>query len=469
MVFSSPIFFFLFLPLTLLLYALAPRFLRNFVLLFASACFYAFGELQHLALLGVSLVINYIGGIWIAGGVGDARKRRLSVLVATNIAGLLWYKYAGFFATNWNATSDWLGLNLQTAIPNIALPLGISFFTFHAISYLVDVYRRKVEPQRDPFAYALYILLFPQLIAGPIIRYHDIAHQLHERTTRLPDFAEGCRRIIIGLAKKLLVANPMGVVADAIYATPVAELSTGAVWLAAVAYALQIYFDFSAYSDMAIGLCRLFGFRLRENFNYPYIADSIQDFWRRWHISLSTWFRDYVYIPLGGNRQGDLRTHVNLLTVFFLCGLWHGASWNFIVWGLFHGLFLVLERTSWGGVLAKLPGIARTAYTLFVVMIGWVLFRADSLEVAGDILARMFWPSDGRLGGEFIDPLGWLVMVIGILTAGPWLGRTLLSDGGPESSTARQLRAAVAVSVLAGICFVALFSTTYNPFIYFRF
>lgn len=468
MVFSSPIFVFLFLPLTLALYFLVPRGARNIALLLASAVFYLFGELQHWALIATSLVVNYFGGRIIGVAQGRGRLAALWVFVGANLAGLLWFKYAGFLAGNANTLAHWLGLRDVVGVPEVLLPLGISFFTFHAISYLVDVYRRKVEPQRDPFAYALYILLFPQLIAGPIIRYHDIAEQLHSRSTRWADFAEGCRRFVIGLGKKLLIANPMGAVADGVFSTAPIELSTAAVWIGAIAYTLQIYFDFSAYSDMAIGLCRMFGFRIRENFNHPYVAESIQDFWRRWHMSLSNWFRDYVYIPLGGNRHGSWRTALNLLTVFLLCGLWHGASWTFVVWGLFHGAFLAFERTAPGAAIQRLPALFRHAYALLVVIVGWVLFRADTLPQALQLIHRQFVWHEGRSAGSFLDEFGMLVMLLGIVASLPMAGRVVFSF--PEQTGAlRQYAVSISLVVLSLACFVALFATTYNPFIYFRF
>src|SRR6185436_9027443 len=314
---------------------------------------------------------------------------------AVNLASLAFFKYAGFLAANLNALLGATGLG-AVPVPAVVLPIGISFFTFHAISYVVDVYRRDAVAQKGPVEAALYLLLFPQLIAGPIIRYRDIAAQLTARVVDLDGFATGVRRFVVGLGKKMLIANIVAVPADRLFALPAGELTAAHAWLAASCYTLQIYFDFSGYSDMAIGLAQLFGFRFKENFNYPYVSQSIQEFWRRWHISLSAWFRDYLYVPLGGNRVAPGRVYLNLVTVFFLCGLWHGASWTFVVWGLYHGAFLVLERLGLAAWLGRMPRALRHVYALLVVMVGWVFFRAESLSAAAGLLQAMagFSPAD---------------------------------------------------------------------------
>src|SRR5262245_5148881 len=311
----------------------------------------------------------------------------LAIAVAVNLVVLGIFKYANFFADNVNTLL--LALQVQpVVVPRVLLPIGISFFTFHAISYVVDVSRRDATAQKSPVHAALYLLLFPQLIAGPIIRYRDLADQLALRRVTLDDVAYGVRRFIIGLGKKVLVANVVAGPVDKIFAMPFAQLSAAHAWLGIVCYTLQIYFDFSGYSDMAIGLGRMFGFRFPENFRWPYVAASVQEFWRRWHISLSTWFRDYLYIPLGGNRVSPARRYRNLVTVFFLCGLWHGASWNFVIWGLWHGTFLVIERVASSGERRGRPFLSHV-YTLVVVMIGWVFFRADTLSHAVAFLGAM--------------------------------------------------------------------------------
>jgi alginate O-acetyltransferase complex protein AlgI len=377
------------------------------------------------------------------------------------------------------------------AVPRVLLPIGISFFTFHAISYVVDVHRRDATAQKSPVHAALYLLLFPQLIAGPIIRYRDIADQLARRLVTVDDFGYGVRRFIIGLAKKVLVANVVAGPADRIFAMPVAELSTGHAWLGLTCYTLQIYFDFSGYSDMAIGLGRMFGFRFPENFRWPYIAESVQEFWRRWHISLSTWFRDYLYIPLGGNRVSPARRYRNLVTVFFLCGLWHGASWNFVIWGLWHGTFLVIERllatktrrhehdqsSSWlrDFVAIQWP-LWRHVYTMLVVMIGWVFFRADTLPGAVAFLRTMAGLSAAAPTiytlRWYLTPELWLTLAAGVIGSTPWVvavARRLARAEPPPFDWPVSLVSATALTALLVASIVSIAARTYNPFIYFRF
>jgi alginate O-acetyltransferase complex protein AlgI len=359
----------------------------------------------------------------------------------------------------------------------VLLPIGISFFTFHAISYVVDVYRGDAIAQKSPVHAALYLLLFPQLIAGPIIRYRDIAGQLARRRATVDDFAIGVRRFVIGLGKKILIANIVAGPADKLFTTPAAQLTAGQAWLAIVCYTLQIYFDFSGYSDMAIGLGRMFGFHFPENFRWPYIARSVQEFWRRWHITLSTWFRDYLYVPLGGSRTTPARTYANLVTVFFLCGLWHGASWNFVVWGLFHGAFLVLERLGLAAAVKRVWRPLQHGYLLIVVMTGWVFFRAETLGEALGFLKALAGLNRGVTGTPmtvawFLTPELLLAIAAGILGSAP-LGEAL--------SGWRQARPAAAGSwrwdalITAGLLIVLVASAmqvaagSYNPFIYFRF
>src|SRR5438067_3043916 len=363
MVFASPLFLFLFLPLTLAAYFALPRGWRNGVLVCASIVFYAWGEARYLALVLGSVAFNWSAGIAIDRARDAAlRKRRLVCAIAVNLAALAMFKYANFAVANVNTIAPIFAL-APIELDTIPLPLGISFFTFHAISYVVDVYKRNADAQRSIPTFALYILLFPQLIAGPIIRFRDIAAQLAAHDVRLADFAYGVRRFIFGLGKKVLIANTLGATADRIFDLPATELTMPLAWLGLICYTLQIYFDFSGYSDMAIGLMRMFGFRILENFNYPYISRSVREFWRRWHISLSNWFRDYLYIPLGGNQRGARRGYANLVIVFLLCGLWHGASWPFVVWGTWHGLFLVAERAGFDAWLARI-GPLRHVYAL---------------------------------------------------------------------------------------------------------
>jgi alginate O-acetyltransferase complex protein AlgI len=389
MLFSSPLFLFWFLALLLAAHFIAPRGWRNGLLLAASLVFYAWGEHKFVAVLLGSIALNYHLGVRLDRAEEPRRRRRLlGWAVALNLGLLAAFKYADFLVGNLNSLLAVGGLPTLRP-PHLHLPLGISFFTFHALSYIIDIYRREVRALHNPVDFALYISFFPQSIAGPIIRYHDVAAQLTQRTITEEKFASGVRQFLYGLAKKILIANTVAGPADAIFGMPANALTCGLAWLGAICYTLQIYFDFSGYSDMAIGLARMFGFEFKANFDYPYIARSVTEFWRRWHISLSTWFRDYLYIPLGGNRGGALKTYRNLVTVFFLCGLWHGASWTFVVWGLYHGAFLVLERMGLGKHVERWPAPLRHAYLLLTVIVGWVFFRAKTFAGAIGMLAAM--------------------------------------------------------------------------------
>ena len=387
MVFCSPLFLFLFLPIVLTIYLLLPGLrAKNFWLLCASLVFYAWGEVSFVFLLLASTLMNYGLGRWIGRSeVLARRKLAVGVAVFINVGILCVFKYADLIVNSINA----LG-HLAIPAPKISLPIGISFFTFHALSYVIDIYRRKWTAARGPKDVALYIFFFPQLVAGPILRWNAIAPQLLERKFNSEVFAEGVRRFVGGLAKKMIIANAVALPADQIFALTADELTTATAWFGIICYSLQIYFDFSGYSDMAVGLGKMFGFEFIENFNFPYTAQSLRDFWRRWHISLSTWFRDYVYIPLGGNRCTETRNRLNLVAVFFLCGLWHGASWTFVAWGFYHGFFLVLERTKIGAVLDKIPRPLRHLYAVFAVMMGWVLFRANTFPEAANYFGALF-------------------------------------------------------------------------------
>jgi alginate O-acetyltransferase complex protein AlgI len=471
MVFASPIFLFLFLPLTLAAYFAFPRRWRNGVLLVASLAFYAWGEAPYLALVLGSVAFNFAIGAAI-GRAGEAavRKRWLVLGIAGNLLALAIFKYANFTVANINTLAPILAVT-PVALAAIPLPLGISFFTFHAISYVVDVYKGNAHAERNLPRFALYILLFPQLIAGPIIRWRDIAGQLPARAERISDFAYGVRRFVLGLGKKVLIANTLGAVADRIFALPAAELTTPLAWLGLACYTLQIYFDFSGYSDMAIGLMRMFGFRILENFNYPYIARSIREFWRRWHISLSNWFRDYLYIPLGGNQRGERRAYANLVIVFLLCGLWHGASWPFVLWGAWHGVFLVVERAGLDRVLRRI-GPLQHVYALLAVMGGWVLFRCETLTEAIAYYAALLGNAQGdpvrRPLAEFLDPFVAFTLLVGIVFATP-LARTI---GQWRDRHANAAVLGLDVAWLAVVFVLAssfLAAGTYNPFIYFRF
>jgi alginate O-acetyltransferase complex protein AlgI len=483
MLFSSPLFLFLFLPVVLTVYYLLPGLrVRNAWLLLASLVFYAWGEPGFVLLLLISTGLNFWFGRRLQAEPEPAqRKQIVAVAVAANLSFLAIFKYAGLFVRSIDLPLAFLGLP-RISVPDLALPIGISFFTFHALSYIIDIFQRKRAAARNPMDVALYIFFFPQLVAGPILRWHAIGPQLAEREHRRAVFAEGVRRFVGGLAKKMIIANSAAVPADQIFALSADERSVAVAWLGIVCYTLQIYFDFSGYSDMALGLGKMFGFRFIENFRFPYTAVSIQDFWRRWHISLSTWFRDYVYIPLGGNRVTPARNHLNLVTVFFLCGLWHGASWTFVVWGLYHGLFLVLEKTRWGGGMERMPRFLRHVYALLVVMMGWVLFRADSFHDAAAYFAGLFGAAPVVhaqpffryathevlwticLGAAFSMPLWAAMKTLGLR------GRKLFPPvlRGGYLAFGRALEMALVMALLL-ISAAWLAAGTYNPFIYFRF
>ena len=517
MLFTEPPFLFLFLPLLLGLYFLpawrparAPAgapvrsggtasgfSYRNRLLIVASVIFYARGAGAFTWFVLGSIAFNYYAALGIDRLRGTpAATPLLRGAVAVNLLSLGVLKYTNFLAANVNALLGTAGF-APVAVPAVLLPIGISFFTFHAISYVVDVYRGQAVAQKGPVETALYLLLFPQLIAGPIIRYREIASQLTSRMHGLEDFSLGVRRFIVGLAKKMLVANIVAGPADQIFALPPDQLTAAHAWLAVGCYTLQIYFDFSGYSDMAIGLGRMFGFHFPENFRYPYTATSVQDFWRRWHISLSAWFRDYLYIPLGGNRTSGSRLYVNLVTVFFLCGLWHGASWTFVVWGLFHGLFLVLERIGLGRRIAKLrltppsrfasrhlfarsagvlPAALRHAYLLIVVMTGWVFFRAVDLAGALGMLRTMAGFGAGAptpfAPSWYVTPEVCVAIAAGILGSTPLVPALESWCAGRERTDLPFLPSAAATVLLMLLLvgsMMLIAARTYNPFIYFRF
>jgi alginate O-acetyltransferase complex protein AlgI len=466
MVFCSQIFIFLFLPICLIFYYALPAVCRNAVLLVFSILFYAWGETQYLWLIFSSVLINYILGI----GIEKSRQPKLILVagVCINLLSLVYFKYLGFFA-------DIFQVHLTDKMRNMVLPLGISFYTFHSISYLVDIYRKKVTAQRNIFKMGLYIINFSQLVAGPIIRYHDVAGQLNHRNHTLNRFGNGFSSFIIGLAKKVLIANILGEMADTLFASNPTTVSPLQAWTGVLAYSLQIYFDFSGYSDMAIGLGRMFGFEFRANFNFPYISRSIKEFWRRWHISLSNWFRDYVYVPLGGNKKSKSRTALNLFLIFILCGLWHGANVTFLIWGLYHGAFLALERGGWGNRLKKLPSVVRNLYMWLVVSIGWVFFRSDNMEDATGIIKKIFFIDTPRIASvdisSYINPYFTLILITALLFALKLPYRLYMHLIREKSGWSGGLRSAgyAALLILFLVCLADIVSSTYNPFIYYRF
>lgn len=458
MVFSSAIFLFIFLPVVFVLDRLLHGIrAKNILLLIASLIFYSFGQPVYLPLLLLSVALNYVCGLLAA---GKHPKLGVGIAVAGGIGLLAVFKYADFAIGTINHL---FGISLP--LTGIALPIGISFFTFQGLSYVIDVYRDRSVVSQSFVKVLLYISYFPQLIAGPIVKYHDIEKEIDQRRTTPRETALGIRRFICGLSKKLLLSNAMGQMADAVFALPAGEIGMFAAWMGAICYTLQIYFDFSGYSDMAIGMGRMFGFHFLENFDYPYTATTIQEFWRRWHISLSTWFRDYLYIPLGGNRKGKVRTWVNRVIVFFTTGLWHGANWTFVLWGLWHGLFSVLEDS---GVVPvrRLKGRALGhVYTMLVVILGFTLFRAESLGQAGAMFAAMFTGVGLEWAGtmtvcSFLSPAFLLALILAVLLSFPTAKRL------QPQNEAIMLAGAMALLVL---CMLNLSAGTFNPFIYFQF
>ena len=463
MAFSSPAFVFVFLPTVFLLYRLIPgQKGRNLLLLVFSLLFYSAGSLIHLPLLLGAALVNYLSGLWFRSGRGG----RKPVLVATlilNLGTLAVFKYLDFFTATLNGL-----LGLALPLPGLLLPIGISFFTFQGLSYSIDVYRDPESGTRSFGEVLLYLSFFPQLIAGPIVKYRDVAQQLRSRTTALEDTALGCRRFVVGLSKKLLLADVLAPAVDKIYAqSQIADARLSL--LVMVCYCLQIYFDFSGYSDMAIGMGRMFGFRFHENFDDPYRSGSVREFWRRWHISLSSWFRVYVYIPLGGSRKGQARTCLNLLLVFLLTGLWHGAGWTFAVWGLWHGFWSIMERVT---PLKKLSNKAvGHVYTLLIVAFGFALFRAEDpaqgLRVIGGLFTGWSFTREGSLLlRDAMTPKVWAALAAGCLAA-PGLHRSLAVRLA-EKPAARVLSYALCLGLFA-LCILRLASASFNPFIYFRF
>jgi alginate O-acetyltransferase complex protein AlgI len=476
--FASPVFLWYFMPAILIAYWLLPRGWRNGLVAVVSLIFYTWGAGAYVFLLLSAIVVNFAAGIVIdserlADRPGARRAALLSAVIwDLGILGI--WKYAGFASRQIDALSGALGLG-NSPVVDLALPIGISFFTFHHISYVVDVYRRSRRAQHSIVQFITYIAMFPQLVAGPIVRYHEIADQLAEvRTDRLDDFAAGFPRFALGLAKKVVVADTIAPVANAAFATSGGDMTTATAWLGALAYTVQLYFDFSGYSDMAIGLGVMLGFRLPENFNRPYSAVSITDFWRRWHMSLSRWFRDYVYIPLGGNRAGTATTYRNLLIIFVLTGFWHGANWTFLIWGLYHGAWLVIERlTGFGTVTASGPALVlRRAVTFLIVVVGWVFFRAESLTKALSMIKAMFVPSGLGLPETVSAALTHqrtlvlaLALLVVLLPSTFVLGRVVQESPGRFAVAAR-----VAVSALAApYAAVLVAAGTFSPFLYYQF
>lgn len=465
MLFSSMIFIYFFMPIVCGIYLLAKPEIRNYLLLIASLLFYGWAEPGYLAIMILTIVINYAGAL----AIDKYQPHKRLILVVTimlNLSFLFYFKYFNFVLENLKSL-----FVMDVTFIEVIMPIGISFYTFQAMSYLIDVYRQECKVQKDFYKLSLYIALFPQLVAGPIVKYHDIAGQIDNRQVDFEKVSMGIKRFIIGLAKKMLIANVLGAVVDKIFALPVEQFGAGIAWIGAVFYSLQLFFDFSGYSDMAIGLGLIFGFKFMENFNYPYISKSITEFWRRWHISLSTWFKQYLYISLGGNRIDKKRTMLNLFIVFLLTGIWHGAEWTFVVWGLWYGIFIILEKVwnidkiNKGWFVNSLLHL----YVIWVFVLGWVIFRSDNLDYAWRYLQNMFGLLDAEDIYEFdyyITKLEVIVMAVGILCSMPVFKNLLQIKY--EHKVLRSM-----VNIWLGLLFLlssaAVAATTYNPFIYFRF
>lgn len=474
MIFSSLEFLCVFFPVVFLLYCLTPGIrLKNALLITASLLFYAYGEPKFVLLMIFSAGFNYLFARMIR--AFSYKKMLLLLDLLLNLGLLVYFKYAVFLLESWAELFGWQG-----TVPDVELPIGISFFTFQALSYVLDVYYGRIEVQKSFGKVLLYISFFPQLIAGPIVKYREIEEALAGRSMSLRQITEGMRRFICGLGKKVLIANTVGQAADSVFQAQAADISMLTAWIGAVAYMLQIYYDFSGYSDMAIGLGKMFGFQFLENFNYPYGAVSIKDFWRRWHISLSTWFKEYLYIPLGGNRKGKLRTGLNKLTVFFCTGLWHGANWTFILWGLYHGFFSVLEEHL--PFFDKIPKLITWLYTMLVVCVGFVMFRADNISQGMYLIQQMFTGTcfDSRslsFAASQLTPWFLAMLLAGLIGMAPIRPLTqrvqviVFSENGQLQwkSGAVEIVLSLASLLLLAWCMIRLSGNTYNPFIYFRF
>lgn len=469
MLFSSMTFLFVFMPLVMAVYFLSKKEIRNYVLLIASIIFYAWGEPRYLAIMIITILVNYAGAILLDKHYSSRQRLWIvSLTIVLDLSFLFYFKYFNFVVDNINGV---LATDFQ--LLDVIMPIGISFYTFQAMSYLIDVYRREVPAQKDVYKLALYIVLFPQLVAGPIVKYHDVCEQIDNRTIEFKNVIIGFKRFITGLAKKVLIANTLAEVVDKIFAQAPENLTTGVSWLGAVAYCLQLYYDFSGYSDMAIGLGLMFGFRFLENFNYPYISKSITEFWRRWHISLATWFKLYLYIPLGGNRKGAAKQIRNIAIVWMLTGIWHGASWNFVLWGVYYGILLILEKFIFGKALKKLPKALQHVYTLFFVVISWVIFAFDNVGAGIGYIGAMFGAGVGFADSTTVYLLyNYAVMLIVLV-----LGSTELPKKAAAWIMKKLGEASAAAVVLHCLFYAAVFllsvaylvDASYNPFLYFRF
>lgn len=464
MVFSSFSFIFVFLPIVLAAYYLVKDKYKNICICIASLIFYAWGEPKNIIIMIVSVVLNYFLAICIGKTNGRTKKMIMVIDMIVNIAIIGFFKYANFIIDNMN-----LILHTNISHMNVALPIGISFYTFQILSYVIDVYRGKVKVQKSMIKLCTYVSLFPQLVAGPIVRYEDIEKQLDERKESFDKLMQGLKRFVYGLGKKVLIAINVALVADTIYEICPTQ-GTILLWIAAISYTLQIYFDFSGYSDMAIGLGKMFGFDFMENFNYPYIANSVTDFWRRWHISLSKWFKDYVYIPLVGNRVSKLKWIRNILVVWTLTGLWHGASWNFVLWGIYYAILLILEKIVFSKYIEKLPKWIKHTYTLVFIIIGWMIFRMQDVATIGNVLKNMFLYHPSNIAeyilGSWDLKVGLLFIIPGIILSTPVISKRIKEN---EKKTGIYILNNIMVCSVLILSMVQLLIQTYNPFIYFNF
>lgn len=467
MVFSSLVFLFYFLPITMILYFILPDKFRNIFILLTGLFFYAWGEPKYVVIMLISTAIDYTAGLLI-NKFNDKRNIQtlfLLISVIMNLSLLGVFKYSSFIITTINSV---FGLHITD--PQLPLPIGISFYTFQSMSYTIDLYMKKIKVQKNFFSFAAYVTLFPQIVAGPIVRYEDVAREIDCRTISISKVSEGIGKFLKGLAKKVLLANNIGLVWTQVKAMDYGEISAATAWLGILAFTFQIYFDFSGYSDMAIGLGKMLGFNFPINFDHPYLSRSISEFWRRWHITLGSWFREYVYIPLGGNRKGSARTIINLLIVWSLTGLWHGSSWNFMLWGFYFGVLIVIERLGWGKILAKLPKAVSTLYTFILVVLGWVLFDTNTLTDAWHFIGAMFG-ANGILGDStalYLLASNAVIFALCIFTSTDIF--TKFTDKLQHQKPMQLKIAAIAAQLIILVnCTAYLVDASYNPFLYFRF
>lgn len=467
MVFSSLVFLYYFVPIVMLLYFIIPDKYRNFLIFVSGLFFYAWGEPKYFIIMIISTAIDYTAGLMIDKFDKSPKKRTIFLLVSVimNLGLLAVFKYSSFFITNINAV-----LGTSFTDPKLALPIGISFYTFQSMSYTIDLYLRKIKVQKNFISFASYVTLFPQIVAGPIVRYEDVANEIDSRTISISKVSEGIGKFLKGLAKKVLLANNIGMIWSQVKAMDFGEISAATAWLGILAFTFQIYFDFSGYSDMAVGLGKMLGFNFPKNFDHPYTSKSISEFWRRWHITLGGWFRSYVYIPLGGNRKGLAKTIRNLLIVWALTGLWHGASWNFILWGLYFGVLITIERFGWGKILEKLPSAVSTLYTFVLVVFGWVLFDTNTLGDAWSLIKAMFGGNGvwGDTTALYLAVTNIVIFAVCIFASTNCFNN--LKDKLYEKRPALiRVGTPVIQTLVLVICTSYLVGSTYNPFLYFRF